>query len=46
MTTKKEMSRLIIEYCKALRLPSIRRLFEAEIAEASLSPSKSPSWHK
>jgi DNA replication protein DnaC len=36
MTTKKEMTRLIIEYCKALRLPSIRRLFETEIAEANL----------
>ena len=36
MTTKKEMTRLIIEYCKALRLPSTRRLFESEIAEANL----------
>ena len=36
MNTKKEMTRLIIEYCKALRLPSTRRLFEAEIAEANL----------
>jgi DNA replication protein DnaC len=36
MTTKKEMTRLIIEYCKALRLPSTRRFFETEIAEANL----------
>ena len=36
MTTKKEMTRLITEYCKALRLPSTRRLFETEIAEVNL----------
>ncbi|MDD2215667.1 MAG: hypothetical protein PHE41_03750 [Eubacteriales bacterium] len=30
------MTRLIIEYCKALRLPSTRRILETEIAEANL----------
>jgi len=36
MMAKKEMTRLIIEYCKALRLPSTRRLFQEEVAEANL----------
>lgn len=33
---KKEITRLIVEYCKVLRLPAIRRSFQEDIAEANL----------
>ncbi|MBC7075798.1 MAG: ATP-binding protein [Syntrophomonadaceae bacterium] len=33
---KKEMNRLIVEYCKVLRLPATRRSFQEDIAEANL----------
>jgi len=33
---KKEMARLIVEYCKVLKLPATRRFFQEDIAEANL----------
>ncbi|MBC7086617.1 MAG: ATP-binding protein [Methanomethylovorans sp.] len=36
MTKDKEVNRLIVEYCKILRLPATRRSFQEDIAEANL----------